>query len=62
MISQVYGGGGNSGATYTHDFVELYNNGKLAVPTDLPLRTMTTRTVDKEPKWRRAGRELQPSR
>src|SRR5687767_1799568 len=25
VISQVYGGGGNSGATYTHDFVELYN-------------------------------------
>ena len=28
VISQVYGGGGNSGATYTHDFIELYN------PTD----------------------------
>ena len=28
VISQVYGGGGNSGATYTNDFVELYN------PTD----------------------------
>ncbi|HQW66079.1 MAG TPA: ExeM/NucH family extracellular endonuclease [Gemmatimonadales bacterium] len=27
VISQVYGGGGNSGATYTHDFVELYNKG-----------------------------------
>jgi len=25
VISQVYGGGGNSGATYTNDFVELYN-------------------------------------
>jgi predicted extracellular nuclease len=24
-ISQVYGGGGNEGATYTHDFIELYN-------------------------------------
>ncbi|MEZ4732943.1 MAG: ExeM/NucH family extracellular endonuclease [Caldilineaceae bacterium] len=24
-ISQVYGGGGNSGATYTNDFIELYN-------------------------------------
>ena len=24
-VSQVYGGGGNSGATYTHDFIELYN-------------------------------------
>lgn len=25
VISQVYGGGGNSGAPYTHDFVEIYN-------------------------------------
>ncbi len=24
-ISQVYGGGGNSGSTYTNDFIELYN-------------------------------------
>ncbi len=24
-ISQLYGGGGNTGATYSHDFVELYN-------------------------------------
>ena len=28
VISEVYGGGGNAGATYTHDFVELHN------PTD----------------------------
>lgn len=27
VISQLYGGGGNSGAPYTHDFVELYNRG-----------------------------------
>jgi DNA/RNA endonuclease G (NUC1) len=25
VISQVYGGGGNSGATYTNDFIELFN-------------------------------------
>jgi hypothetical protein len=25
VISEVYGGGGNSGAFYTHDFIELYN-------------------------------------
>lgn len=25
VISEIYGGGGNSGAAYTHDFVELYN-------------------------------------
>lgn len=27
LISQIYGGGGNSGADYTHDFVELFNPG-----------------------------------
>jgi len=27
VISQVYGGGGNSGATYTNDFIEIFNNG-----------------------------------
>lgn len=27
VISQIYGGGGNSGATYTHDFIELFNRG-----------------------------------
>lgn len=31
VISQVYGGGGNSGATYTHDFVEIFNAGSTAV-------------------------------
>ncbi|GAA2780261.1 lamin tail domain-containing protein [Kitasatospora sp. CM 4170] len=31
VISQVYGGGGNSGAPYTNDFVELYNRGTTAV-------------------------------
>jgi 2',3'-cyclic-nucleotide 2'-phosphodiesterase/3'-nucleotidase/5'-nucleotidase len=25
VISQIYGGGGNSGATYRYDFIELYN-------------------------------------
>jgi uncharacterized protein len=31
VISQVYGGGGNSGAPYTHDFVELFNRSGSAV-------------------------------
>jgi hypothetical protein len=31
VISQVYGGGGNSGAPYTHDFVELFNRGSAPV-------------------------------
>jgi spore coat protein U-like protein len=34
VISQVYGGGGNSGAPYTHDFVELHNRGDAAVDLD----------------------------
>jgi predicted extracellular nuclease len=31
VIRQVYGGGGNSGATYKNDFIELYNRGTVAV-------------------------------
>jgi len=31
VISQVYGGGGNSGATYTHDFIEVFNRGATTV-------------------------------
>ena len=30
-ISQVYGGGGNSGAAYKNDFIELYNAGSTTV-------------------------------
>lgn len=33
VISQVYGGGGNSGAPFTHDYVELFN--RSAVPVNL---------------------------
>jgi predicted extracellular nuclease len=39
VISEVYGGGGNSGATYTHDFVELYNLG----PSEVGLAGWTVR-------------------
>jgi hypothetical protein len=31
VISQAYGGGGNAGATYTNDFIELFNRGAAAV-------------------------------
>jgi uncharacterized protein len=31
VVSEVYGGGGNSGATYTNDFIELYNRDSTAV-------------------------------
>jgi hypothetical protein len=30
VISQVYGGGGNSGAIYTNDFIEIFNRGSVA--------------------------------
>src|SRR5262245_15302825 len=30
-ISQVYGGGGNAGATYKNDFIEIFNAGSTAV-------------------------------
>ncbi len=32
VISQVYGAGGNTGATLTHDYVELFNRGPVALP------------------------------
>lgn len=31
VISQAYGGGGNTGAVFTHDFVELFNRGNAPV-------------------------------
>ena len=32
VVSQVYGGGGNTGASYTHDFIELFNRGAVSEP------------------------------
>ena len=34
VISQVYGGGGNAGATLTNDFIELHNNSDASVSVD----------------------------
>ena len=34
VISQVYGGGGNSGATFRNDFVELLNRGTTPVSVE----------------------------
>src|SRR5262245_53364266 len=31
VISQIYGGGGNAGATLTHDFIELFNRGTAPI-------------------------------
>jgi predicted extracellular nuclease len=33
-ISQIYGGGGNAGATFTNDFIELHNNSGSPVSVD----------------------------
>src|SRR5213078_2158521 len=33
VISQVYGGGGNAGATYKNDFIELFN--RTSNPVDV---------------------------
>jgi predicted extracellular nuclease len=32
VVSQVYGGGGNAGATYKHDFIEIFNRSTAPVP------------------------------
>jgi 5'-nucleotidase len=34
VISEVYGGGGNTGATYTNDFIELYNPTSSAISVE----------------------------
>ncbi|HEY1567510.1 MAG TPA: hypothetical protein VGF68_10850, partial [Solirubrobacteraceae bacterium] len=34
VINEVYGGGGNSGATLTNDFIEVANRSTAAVPAD----------------------------
>jgi uncharacterized protein len=34
VVSQVYAGGGNSGASFTNDFVELFNSGSAPVTVD----------------------------
>src|SRR5262245_44776965 len=34
VISQVYGGGGNTSAPFTHDFIELHNLSDTAVSVD----------------------------
>jgi predicted extracellular nuclease len=33
VISQVYGGGGNTGAPYTNDYIELFNRGSTSAST-----------------------------
>ncbi|MBX3056646.1 MAG: ExeM/NucH family extracellular endonuclease [Anaerolineae bacterium] len=33
-LSQVYGGGGNAGAPYTHDFIEIFNSSSTPISLD----------------------------
>lgn len=33
VISQVYGGGGNAGATYTNDYIEVFNRSDALIDT-----------------------------
>ena len=40
VISQVYGGGGNSGATLRNDFIELLNTGSVPVSQSPPFNTI----------------------
>src|SRR5919106_6881792 len=37
VVSQVYGGGGNLGATHSNDFIEIFNRG----PAEAPLNGMS---------------------
>jgi hypothetical protein len=52
VVSQLYGGGGNVGAAFSHDFVELHNRGATAVSLDglslqyAPNQTTTWSKVD----------------
>ena len=45
VISQIYGGGGNSGATYHNDYVELFNRGAGTVDLDAAGRCSTFATA-----------------
>jgi pimeloyl-ACP methyl ester carboxylesterase len=55
VISQVYGGGGNSGAPFTNDYIELFNRGTIAqnlngwsvqyVPATAPTAGLTWFTI-----------------
>ena len=33
VLSQIYGGGGNTGATYTNDYVEIFNRSLTLIDT-----------------------------
>ncbi|MGZ8288681.1 MAG: ExeM/NucH family extracellular endonuclease [Telluria sp.] len=61
VISQVYGGGGNSGATYKYDFVELFNRG--ATEIDLAGKSIQYAGAGGSTSWGKAdlpNKKLQP--
>jgi hypothetical protein len=49
VISQVYGGGGNASATYTNDFVELFNKG--AADVDISGYSVQYAAASASPTW-----------
>ena len=62
VISEVYGGGGNTGAPFTNDFIELYNNGDRA---HRPHRLVGAVRLGDEPddlEWRHAPLRLDRAR
>ena len=59
MISQLYGGGGNAGATYQNDYVELYNRSTTAV--DLAAGRCSTRRPLAMPGMRTGSRSAERS-
>ena len=61
VLSEVYGGGGNSGATLTHDFIELYNSG--TAPRDISMWSVQYGSASGTT-WQRTdlSGEIQPGR
>ena len=53
VISQVYGGGGNTGASFTHDFIELFNRGTTPVVSRRHVRAVRERHRHGQPRRQR---------
>ena len=51
VISQVYGGGGNAGATYKNDFVEVFNRGTTSVNQGVGRRSWHCRSPGSGRDW-----------
>ena len=53
VISQVYGAGGNTGASFTHDFIELFNRGTTPVVSRRHVRPVRKRHRHGHPRRQR---------